>query len=272
MRNQPPSSVVHLNRYYHFTELMRDPAIEGRLLRYRSAFDGSSQSVLTLQPADAKPERLFFFFHGMDGDSGDGVILRNLVKDLKAAVVCPGGRGPAWVSDAFIADAEQVIRDHRYEFDSYYLIGVSMGGTQALSLAGLAPADLRKAIAGVFAIIPGVNLTAILARSANERVRQSLQSSANGDIAALEQRSPTMVIGNYTPKLPFVIFHNREDTLLLADELQNFVSELRKREHPVASLSAAGDHNFTYENFDFAAAFRRLGRDVTESEPPLRTG
>lgn len=269
MRNQPPSSVVHLNRYYHFTELMRDPAIEGRLLRYRSAFDGSSQSVLALQPADAKPERLFFFFHGMDGDSGDGVVLRNLVKDLKAAVVCPGGRGPAWVSDAFMADIEQVIRERRQDFEKYYLIGVSMGGTQALSLAGLLPIDLREAIGGVFAIIPGVNLPAILARSSNDRVRQSLQRSANGNFAAVEQRSPSAVIRNYSPKLPFVIFHNREDTLLLANELANFITDLRKAGHTVASFSAAGDHSFTYENFDFAAAFRNLGKDVTESEPPL---
>jgi pimeloyl-ACP methyl ester carboxylesterase len=269
MRNQPPSSVVHLNRYYHFTELMRDPAIEGRLLRYRSTFDGSPQSILALQPAATKPELLFFFFHGMDGDSGDVVVLRNLIKDLRATVVCPGGRGPAWVSDAFIADAEQVIRDHRQEFESFYLIGVSMGGTQALSLAGLLPPDLRKAIAGVFAIIPGVNLTAILASSSNERVRQSLKTSANGNLAAVEQRSPSAVVGNYRSKLPFVIFHNREDTLLLADELQKFVNELRNRGHSVASFSADGDHSFTYENFDFAEAFRRLGKDVTESEPPL---
>ena len=29
----PQTEAIHLNRYYHFTELMRDPAIESELLR-----------------------------------------------------------------------------------------------------------------------------------------------------------------------------------------------------------------------------------------------
>jgi pimeloyl-ACP methyl ester carboxylesterase len=263
------SSVIHLNRYYHFTELMRDPSIEGRLFRYQSAHDGTIQTGLVLQPVGRQPQKLFFFFHGMDGDSGDGVIVRDVVTKLNATVVSMGGRGPAWVSDAFCADAEQIIRTFSKEFQNYYLIGVSMGGTQALSLAGLLPEDLRRAVLGVVAIIPGVNLPAILAKSSNDRVRNTLRDSVNGELSVLEQRGPTGAMAGYKPDLPLVFFYNEEDTLLLSDELQNFIARLRGRGHKVATFSAPGNHDFTYENFDYAEAIGRLGTDATENEPPL---
>jgi len=272
MHNQPSPSVIHLNRYYHFTELMRDPTIEGQLLRYRSHYDDTIQTTLILQPPGSKADTLFFFFHGMDGDSGDGVVVRELVQKLKAKVVCMGGRGPAWVSDAFLRDAQQVIRTHAVEFKNYYLIGISMGGTQALVLAGLLPEDLRRTITGVVAIIPGVNLPAIVANSLHERVRNTLRDSVKGDLVALESRSPTKVMTGYAPGLPFVVFHNQADTLLLSDELRPFITQLREQGHPVATFSAPGNHNFTYKNFDYEAALKRLGSDGDENEPPLIGG
>src|SRR5947207_1536879 len=126
MSTQSPPAVVHLNRYYHFTELMRDHEIAGRLLRYQSQHDQLDQSLFILQPAQRTAEQLFFFFHGMDGDCGDVVVVRDLVKRMHATVIAPGGRGPAWLSTAFIADAAQVIREHAGA--DFYLIGVSMGG------------------------------------------------------------------------------------------------------------------------------------------------
>lgn len=269
MITPPPEKVVHLNRYYHFTELMRDPAIEGRLSRYQSAHDGTMQTVLILQPVAQKSDKLFFFFHGMDGDSGDGVVVRDIVKRLNATVVTMGGRGPAWVSDAFLADAEQVITTHSSGFPNYYLIGVSMGGTQALALAGLLPDKLRRSVIGVVALIPGANLPAILTHSSNDRVRNTLRAAVNGDVSLLEQRSPTQVLTRYEPDLPFVIFHNHEDTLLLTNELEEFVSNLRRRGHSVTTFSAPGDHDFKYENFDYQKAIEKLGSDSTETGAPL---
>jgi len=270
MTTPPPDKVVHLNRYYHFTELMREPAIEARLRRYHSAHDGTRQTVLVLQPAGQKPDKLFFFFHGMDGDSGDGVVVRDIVKELNATVVTMGGRGPSWVSNAFLADAEQVIREHAGNFQSYYLIGVSMGGTQALALAGLLPDNLRQAIAGVIALIPGANLPALMARSSNERVRNTVRDSVNGDLSQLQHRSPIEAMNRYRPGLPLVIFHNQQDTLLLTDQLEKFTASARGNGHPVATFSVPGDHNFTYQNFDFREAIARLGRDSVEIGAPLR--
>lgn len=270
MSNSPPEKVVHLNRYYHFTELMRDPAIEGQLRRYQSAHDGTMQTVLVLQPTGQKSDKLFFFFHGMDGDSGDGVVVRDLVKGLNATVVTMGGRGPSWVSNAFLADAEQVIREHAGDFQNYYLIGVSMGGTQALALAGLLPDGLRQSVAGVIALIPGANLPALLARSSNERVRNTVRDSVSGDVSQLHHRSPLEVMDQYKGGLPFVIFHNQQDTLLLTDELEKFIASLRSNGHPVTTFSVSGDHTFTYENFDFSEAIGSLGRDSTEKRAPLR--
>jgi len=269
MITPPPEKVVHLNRYYHFTELMRDPAIEGRLVRYDSAHDGTSQTVFILQPAGRKSDKLFFFFHGMDGDCGDAVVVRNLVKWLNATVISMGGRGPAWISTAFLADAEQVIGDHMGDFQNYYLIGVSMGGTQALALAGLLPEKLRQSVLGVVVLIPGVNLPAMVARSSNERVKTTVRNSVDGDMLQLQQRSPTQIINQYRRQLPFVIFYNQADTLLLTDELEKFVHDLRSNGHPVSTFSAPGDHNFTYENFDFQEVIERLGRDSSEQSAPL---
>ena len=98
-----------------------------------------------------------------------------------------------------------------------------------------------------------------------------MRNSVDGDVSRLQQRSPTHVMNQYQPRLPFVIFHNHADTLLLTDELEKFVNDLRSNGHPVSTFSAPGDHNFTYENFDFREVIGSLGRNSTENVAPLRT-
>ena len=267
----PPPEPVHLNRYYHFTELMHDPAIEGQLLRYQSGYDHTSQTIFVMQPVAHKPERLFFFFHGMDGDSGDAVVVRDLVKRYNASVISLGGRGPAWVSDAVLADAEQVIRTRMAEFKGFYLIGISMGGTQALALAGLLPPDLRQAMLGVVALIPGADLPAIAARSSSVEVRRTLQASVNGNTSLLEQRSPIRLLSQYKASLPFVIFYEQQDTVLLTPELEKFIAGLRGNQHPVTTFAAPGEHSFFFGNFDYEGVVSKLGSNLTENQTPLLT-
>ena len=266
----PPQNVVHLNRYHHFTELMRDPAIECDLRRYTSDYDQSLQTVLVLKPTQTTPDKLFFFFHGMDGDAGDAVIVRNVVTQLNATVVAIGGRGPAWLSDAFLADAEEVIRTHIRQDQQFYLIGVSMGGSQALSLAGLLPDDLKERVRGVIALIPGANLAALVEKSAHERVRNTV--AASSESAVLKERSPNEVRREYKRGLPFVIAYNEHDTLLLSEEIEALIAKLRGHGHPVTTYLIAGDHCFTYTNFDYRAAFAKLGTDSTETDVPLCGG
>lgn len=268
-RSQPEA--IHLNRYYHFTELMRDPAIECELLRYKSTYDQSVQAMFIMRPVERKSERLFFFFHGMDGDCGDGVVVRELVKRLNATVVSIGGRGPSWVSDAFIADAEQVIRDRQKAFAGYYLIGISMGGTQALTLAGVLPADLRASVLGVIALIPGSNLPAIAASSSNDDVKRTLQASVGGNAGLLEQRSPLQLLNKYTPNLPFAIFYDQQDSILLTPELERFVVALRSNNHPVTTFVTSGDHRFSFSDFDYQEVVDRLGSNSIENKVPLLT-
>lgn len=264
MEDSNAPQVVHLNRYYHFTELMRDPEIECDVRRYRSDFDGSMQSLFVMTPTHRKPEKQFFFFHGMDGDSGDTVIVRDIAKRLNATIIGLGGRGPAWLSDGFIADTIQSIRSLS-KGASFYLIGVSMGATQALSLAALLPHDLRDLILGVVALIPGSNLEAMAERSTHERVRNTIKSSSSD----LKSLSPITLIAEYRPNLPFVVFYNQDDTLLLRDELEVFLDALRRNNHKVATFIAPGNHNFTYSNFDFVKLISRMGSDSTEYGAPL---
>lgn len=251
---------IHLNRYYHFTELMRDPFIEVHLSRYKSMFDSTSQSVLILEPYGKKVERLFFFFHGMSGDCGDGVIMRNLVKGTNGKVICMGGRGPSWVSDAFVSDVIQTINENSKNYKGYYLIGVSMGGTQALSLAGLLPEKLRNSILGIIAFIPGSNLLAIAKGSSNQDVKKTLIASVKGDLSKLEQRSPHSLIGKYKVNLPFIIFYNENDTILLSKSLETFITELRTG-HPISVFSTPGEHDFTYKNINYKKLFDELGKN-----------
>jgi len=255
------SGVIHLNRYYHFTELMRDPAIECLLSRYVSNYDQTLQSALILRTTGKEIERLFFFFHGMDGDCGDGVVVREIVKELNAMVVCMGGRGSSWGSDAFLADAEQIISKYSKGFQGYYMIGISMGGTQVLALAGLLPKELRQSILGVIALIPGSDLPSIALKSSNERVRQTIIASVNGNMSELKQRSPSQLISHYKKNLPFVIFYNENDTLLLSERLEEFIVALHKK-HPVSIFTTQGEHNFTYKYFDYGKLFKQLGKTI----------
>ena len=250
---------------------MRDPAIECELTRYKSNYDQSEQSTFIMRPAGRKSERLFFFFHGMDGDCGDAVVVHDLVKRLNATVISVGGRGPAWVSDAFIADAEQVIRSRTRQKDitGYYLIGISMGGTQALALAGLLPDDLRASVQGVVALIPGSNLVAISASSSSEDVKRTLRASVGGNNALLEQRSPLQLLDRYKPDLPFAIFYDQQDTLLLTSELEKFVAALRSNHHPVTTFATSGNHSFAFSDFDYQEVVQSLGSNSIENKVPL---
>jgi len=266
--NLPPEA-IYLNRYYHFTELMRDPGVECQLLRYESGYDHSSQTIFVMQPVEHKPERLFFFFHGMEGDSGDAVVVRDLVKRYNSSVISLGGRGPAWVSNAVLADAEQVIRMRMTDFKGFYVIGISMGGTQALALAGLLPKDLRQAMLGVVALVPGADLSAIAARSSNHEVRQTLQASVNSNSSLLEQRSPIRLLSQYKTDLPFVIFYKQQDTIMLTAGLEQFIDRLRANQHPVTTFSAPGEHRFLFDNFDYEGLVSKLGSNVTENKTPL---
>ena len=125
----------------------------------------------------------------MDGDVGDGVVVSEL-----AGVSVPDyhhdqGRGPSWISDAFLADAEQVVAEYSGS-DGFYLAGVSMGGTQALALAALLPPLLRARIVGVLCLIPGSNLPQIVERTTVPRVRESLLMAMGGMIEAGENVAP----------------------------------------------------------------------------------
>lgn len=262
--------VPHLDRYYHFTELMRDPTIESHLLRYQSDYDKTVQTVLILQPANRLPKSLFFFFHGMDGDSGDAVVVQDVVKRLEATVVAPGGRGASWVSDAFLADAGQVIGQYSQGFNGYHIMGVSMGGTQVLALPGLLPARLRRSILGVIALVPGSDLLSIMQNSSHERVRDTLKASVNGSTTKLQQRSPIRLVDGYKNDLPFTIFYNEDDTILLTRDLETFFLALRREDHPLALFSTPGDHDFIYKHFDYVKVIQGLGNNlVTKGGAPL---
>ena len=225
--------------------------------------------MFIMRPAGRKSERLFFFFHGMDGDCGDAVVVRELVKRLNATVISTGGRGPSWVSDAFIADAEQVIRARQKDFPAYYLVGISMGGTQALALAALMPEDLRASMQGVIALIPGSNLRAIATSSSNDDVKRTLQASVGGNTQLLEQRSPLQLLNHYKPDLPFVIFYDQQDTLLLTSELEKFIASLRSNHHPVTTFATSGNHSFYFSDFDYEEVMQSLGRNSIENKVPL---
>jgi S-formylglutathione hydrolase FrmB len=205
----------------------------------------------------------------MDGDCGDGVVVRELVKRLNATVISIGGRGPAWVSDAFIADAQQVIRARQKDFHAYYLMGISMGGTQALALAGLMPDDLLGSMQGVIALIPGSNLQAIAASSSSEDVKRTLQASVGGNTQLLAQRSPLQLVDRYKPDLPFAIFYDQQDTLLLTNELEKFIAALRSNHHPVTTFATSGNHSFSFSDFDYEEVMKSLGSNAIENKVPL---
>jgi poly(3-hydroxybutyrate) depolymerase len=267
-----PAAPVHLNRYHHFTRLMRDPAVECVVSRYTSDFDQTRQSVLVMRPARPATGDLFIFFHGMDGDCGDSVVMKELVTSLGGTVVAPGGRGAAWVSDAFLADAAQIIRQRVTANQRLFLVGISMGATQALVLA----AEMPK-LSGVIAFIPGADLEDVAANTANARVRISLTASVNNDLRILRERSPANLIDKYSAGLPFVIAYNEADTILPMAATATFVKSLAQRGLPVVSHVMPGDHSFVTdhldERIDYRAVIASLGKHGGEATPlPTRGG
>lgn len=261
----------HLNRLWFFTEVMRDPGVRLEVVRYGSSFDQTAQSLCLLEPLDRPAQKLVIFLHGMDGDCGDCLVARDLVKTQEARVVGLGGRGPAWVSQAFLWDAAQVISVQSRGFQGFYLAGVSMGGAQALCLAGLLPPALRRRLLGVMALIPGTDLPAIAARSSHERVRRTLRASVGGEQAMLASHSPHRLLGQYPPGLPFVILRNTNDSIMLSEMVESFVRDLAI-DHPVTDYVAPGEHNccYTQPELDYGQMLDALSAGGGSHLPPLK--
>ena len=257
------NSSVHLNRYAHFTQLMRDSNIKVVVERFKSAFDNSWQKVLILAPFEEKIQKVVFFFHGMDGDCGDAVVVNQLLSGTGIKIVSLGGRGPAWLSDAFVADAIQLIREQAEDNREYYLMGISMGGTQALAMAGLLPEAMSRSLAGVIAFIPGVDLVNISQESSSSRVRDTLLASVSGNIEKLSQRSPVRLIKRYRKGLPFVLQYNNGDTVLPGKPLGDFLEKLDE-EHPLSVFVEPGEHNYTHLDLDLVTIFREVGNESVE--------
>lgn len=255
-------SNIHLNRYNHFTHVMGSRDIEFQLLHFRSDFDQTIQSITIMRPAARKPDKLFFFFHGMDGDAGDAMVVGDLVEKNNAKIVAMGGRGPSWVSDAWLADASQIIRQYKADFDGFYLTGISMGGTQSLALAGLLPEDLRRFVLGVISLMPSADLNFSAAHSTVERVSQTLRNSVGAHEEKLKQRSPLSLTQQYKPGLPFVIFFQENDTTLSVPPVKEFIRLIRRAGHPVSVFSASGKHVFQYFNFPYQEVFESLGKNT----------
>lgn len=259
---------VHLKRHHHVASLRGSPEVKVELLRYSSQFDGSVQSVLILRPSGKAAEKIFFFFHRMSADSSDAMNVQDLVTKLDGMVVAPAGRGPSWVSDAFLRDTEQLIRKYAAPFPGYYLVGISMGGTQALALAGLLPEDLRGSLLGVLAIIPGSDLARIAEGSSKKSVRSALLASVQGERDQLKARSPDQLISRYPPGLSFAIFRQTDDTVLDAPAMKHFIEDLRSSGHPASVFTASGDHFFSYEDFGYEEFFKSLGQNSDHFEVP----
>jgi dienelactone hydrolase len=244
---------------------MREPAVECIVTRYTSKFDQSRQSIMELRPTNGLRGDLFIFFHGMDGDCGDAVVLRELVSGLGGTVIAPGGRGPAWVSDAFLVDAGQIIRKYTRDRTKVYLVGISMGATQALVLAAGLGGSLGAKLAGVIAFIPGADLIDIAANSSNARVRDTLVSAVTCDHGRLSERSPSTMVAQYPAGLPFAIAYNEADTMLPVAPTAAFVESLKARGLAVNSYVIPGEHSFVTDQLDERIDYRRILADLGAS-------
>lgn len=260
--------MIHLNRYHHFTELMRTKDIGWRLRPMTSSFDGTTQSLLEIYPAVEKPSCLIFFFHGMDGDAGDAVIVRQLITGMHAKVVALGGRGPCWLSDAFCSDSVQTIRENLGSHTHFYLMGVSMGGTQALTLAGSLPADLTAKVQGVVALLPGGDLPLIANESTHPKVRRTVLESVAGDVEKLKVRSPIAALEQYPEDLPLSLFYNEDDTVVPLQGLKEFIAKAKRAGHPLSEFHSSGNHDFTYTDFNFIELFDGLKKEIVKQLPP----
>ena len=85
----------------------------------------------------------------------------------------------------------------------------------------------------------------------------------------LERRSPVQLLDQYKPDLPFAIFYDQQDTLLLTPELEKFVAALRSKHHPVTTFATSGDHSFSFSDFDYQEVVEKLGSNSVENKVPL---
>lgn len=254
---------VHLNRYFHFTRAMREADTLISVENWRSRFDGSVNRLFRMKPANARVSEIVIFFHGMDGDCGDAVVLRDLVVAGGVEVICVGGRGPAWVSDAVIADAAQLAHEALKRGLPVSLMGVSMGATQALAVAALLPKKLSRRIQGVLALIPGADLVELARSSSHPRVRGTVRKSAPR--TALIRKSPLRLAERYPAGMRFAFFRRAGDRVLPEKGTRELIKELIRRGHPVVHWSEPGDHEFIHADFDFGTflkEYRMLYNDL----------
>ena len=131
-------------------------------LAYRSAVDGALQPYRIFVPSDYHPDRkwpLAVALHGWGGDENSlfegrqNGELKRVAEASGYIVACPKGRGP---TSLYLGNAErdvldvirQVERDYAIDVDRIYLLGHSMGGYGAWSIAANHP-EMFAAIAPV---------------------------------------------------------------------------------------------------------------------------
>lgn len=257
------TATPHLNRFFHWQRMMRDPKIHFEFSHFVSNYDSRVQNLLRISPASGKPEKVFFFFHGMSGDAGDAAVVYDLAEIANAEIISMGGRGPSWVSDAFLSDAEQIIRAESPSFKEIYLMGISMGACQVLSLIGLLRDDLRKKIEHVFCLMPGSDYTSIYRNSRSSEVRYSLGQSVRGELSLLKERSPSELITRYNPGTSFTIYYQKNDTILPINDLLVFLKKLREKRFDVHEWPDSGCHDFTFKNFDYKRLYYESAKTST---------
>lgn len=258
-------SPVHLNRYHHWTQLLREPGLKFRT-EILTATDGAKLPLLTIEPASAAPTRTLLFYHGMDGDCGDAAILWKYALYAGLRVLCYGGRGPSWVADTLLADTMLVLDRSCGVAENVELGGVSMGATQALYLAAALPPEWQERMTTAIALIPCTDLPDAAARSSVQEVRTSLLRSVGGNPEMLRRRSPHALLEKLPAGAKYFILANIADNILPADPTLRFAEALRRRA-AVALGRANGEHDFTYADFDFARLDRMLGTNDEATWP-----
>lgn len=165
-RNSPAAALDRASRMLDLVAAGQTPlsSLRGDLhLAYRSAVDGLLQPYRVYVPTSYRPDRrwpLAIALHGWGGDENslfDGRQNGELKRVAEAAgylIACPKGRGP---TSLYLGNAgkdvldvvRQMEKDYNIDPDRIYLLGHSMGGYGAWSVAANNP--------GVFAAIAPVS-------------------------------------------------------------------------------------------------------------------
>ncbi len=222
--------------------------------KFVSCIDGKEDNYVLLP---GKNDTLIVYLHSLNGDysepfksDGESSLATALIKEFPGAsfLSLDYGTNPSWGSPVARIDISNNLGStiKVLKIKRIILIGISMGGSTALTYVATAPSYIKDRITGIVAVSPCANLTDLYKQTAQPEIKSSLESAFGGDpnnkniTKNYEQSSFDTCLAFLPAKIKVGIISATEDKAVPINLQKDVVRDLSNRDISVKLYEVEG--------------------------------